>query len=71
MSSNALIKGIRTTLQVIIALVPSIILAATGVLDPAQALALSTALTPLVTVAQNLLEDTGVLGTWLRRPTPA
>ena len=69
--TNALRKGIRTALQVVVALAPNIALAASGLLSPTQALALSAALTPVVSAAQNLLEDRGVIGTWLRRPTPA
>ena len=69
--SNAARKAIRTTLQVVVALAGPVALLATGVLEPSQALALSSFLTPVVAFAQNLLEDKGIIGTWLRRPSPA
>ena len=69
--SNAARKAIRTVLQVIVALGGPVALLLTGVLDPAQAASFALLLTPVVTFAQNLLEDKGIIGTWLRRPTPA
>lgn len=69
--TNAIRKSIRTGLQALIAYVPMLLLLLAGVLSPAKAASIGLALTPVVSFAQNLLEDKGIIGTWLRRPTPA
>lgn len=69
--TNAARKSIRTGLQVIVAYVPMLLLLLAGVVNPAAAASIGLALTPFVSFAQNLLEDKGIVGTWLRRPTPA
>jgi hypothetical protein len=69
-STNAARKGIRTLLQATISLGPTLLLVAAGV--PARYGAeVGVVTTTLVTVAHNLLEDKGIIGTWLRRPTPS
>jgi hypothetical protein len=68
-STNAARKGIRTALQATIGLGPTLLLIAAGV--PAKYGAeVGVITTTLVTIAHNLLEDKGIIGTWLRRPTP-
>lgn len=68
-ATNAARKGIRTALQATIALAPTLLVIAAGV--PARYGALiAVPTTTLVAVAHNLLEDEGIIGTWLRRPTP-
>lgn len=68
-STNAARKGIRTALQATISLAPTLLLIAAGV--PARYGAeIGVVTTTLVTIAHNLLEDKGIIGTWLRRPTP-
>jgi hypothetical protein len=67
-ATNAARKGIRTALQATIGLGPTLLLIAAGV--PAKyGAALGVLTTTAVAVAHNLLEDKGVIGTWLRRPT--
>ena len=69
--SNAARKAIRTALQVTVGLVPALALLIGGLVGPEQALAISGILTTVATFAQNLLEDKGIIGTWLRRPSPS
>lgn len=67
--TNALRKGLRTALQVIVSIVPVLVAAAAGLPGKYSALVLGVSV-PLVSFAVNLLEDQGIIGTWLRRPTP-
>lgn len=69
--ANAVHKAVRTGLQAVVAYTPMLLLFLSGVLGAASAATIAVALTPFVTLAHNLLEDRGVIGTWLRRPTPA
>lgn len=67
--TNAIRKGIRTFLQALISLAPTIGLIAAGV--PAKYGAeLGVITVTFVTIAHNLMEDKGIIGTWLRKPTP-
>lgn len=68
-ATNATRKGIRTALQATISLGPTLLAIAAGV--PARYGAeVGVLTTTAVAVAHNLLEDHGVIGTWLRSPTP-
>lgn len=62
---NSTRRAIRTALQVVIATAPTVVLILAGLPAKYSAPALAV-FTVIATKAQNLLEDKGIIGTWLR-----
>lgn len=62
---NSTRKAIRTGLQLLVAAAPTLVLIAAGLPAKYSAPVLAV-LTVAVTKAQNLLEDKGMIGAWLR-----
>ena len=68
--TNAIRKAIRTVLQTVVAAAPAVALSVTNLLPAEWAAVVLGVMVPIVAYAHNLLEDKGIVGTWLRRPTP-